>query len=80
VGLVKKRKESNPGFGKYSSIAIYQKSQKSKYKTNDGNNHRCIKTRRANKGQKAHNPQELEKGRELILLVEHIPKAPREML
>jgi hypothetical protein len=29
VGLGKKRKESNPGFAKYSSIAIYQKSQKS---------------------------------------------------
>jgi hypothetical protein len=29
VGLGKKRKETNPGFGKYCSIAIYQKSQKS---------------------------------------------------
>jgi hypothetical protein len=28
VGLGKKRKETNPGFGKYCSIAIYQKSQK----------------------------------------------------
>jgi hypothetical protein len=27
--LGKKRKGSNPGFAKYSSIAIYQKSQKS---------------------------------------------------
>ncbi len=29
VGLGKKRKEINPAFGKYCSIAIYQKSQKS---------------------------------------------------
>jgi len=29
VGLGKKREETNPGFGKYCSIAIYQKSQKS---------------------------------------------------
>jgi hypothetical protein len=77
----KKRKKTNPGFGKCFSIFIYQKSQKSNKRPmtgtivgktkREGQTKAKIRTTRRN---------QRKEGRELIPLVKHIPRVPGELL